>query len=171
MPDPAPLPATRVVPAADGVVLEGPGQVQGVQGTLALALPIDPDPPAGHPPTGTRPEPGAGHVADLPDPRAWATAFVQAAMEVSAGLRPPGQLVRWTTPDVHALLVRRWTLTLRARQPTAAAPQLRVLQGGAPRAGVYETAAVVSQAGRVRAVALRMEGMHGRWRVTALEIG
>jgi hypothetical protein len=36
---------------------------------------------------------------------------------------------------------------------------------------VCEVSAVIAETDRVRAVAFRMEGLHGRWRVTELEIG
>jgi len=40
-----------------------------------------------------------------------------------------------------------------------------------PVPGVVEASAVVVDRGRVRAVALRLEGLDGRWRATALEMG
>ncbi|HST86490.1 MAG TPA: Rv3235 family protein [Kineosporiaceae bacterium] len=109
----------------------------------------------------------------LPEPKLWAATFIQAAMEVAGGLRSAGQLVRWTTPEVHAILVRRGALTARARRgiATASKPRVRALVACAPRAGVCEVSAVIAEPDRVRAVAFRMEGLHGRWRVTELEIG
>jgi hypothetical protein len=94
-------------------------------------------------------------------------------MEVAGGLRSAGQLVRWTTPEVHAILVRRGALTARARRgiATTSKPRVRALVACAPRAGVCEVSAVIAETDRVRAVAFRMEGLHGRWRVTELEIG
>lgn len=148
-----------------------------VQGTLALVLPDhrspDGDLPAG--PVAARPaQRDPGRTGVLPEPEAWAATFVTAAMEVAGGLRSAGQLVRWTTPDVHALLVRRGVLTTRARRAVvqmSAKPRLRTLQSCTPRPGVCEVGAVIGEPDRVRAIAFRMEGLHGRWRVTALEIG
>jgi hypothetical protein len=40
-----------------------------------------------------------------------------------------------------------------------------------PADGVAEAAAVVHGPQRTRAVALRLEGMDGRWRVTAFQAG
>ena len=48
---------------------------------------------------------------------------------------------------------------------------VRSVRIGEPRDGVVEACALVSDGGRLRAVAVRMEGLDGRWRVTALEIG
>jgi hypothetical protein len=113
-------------------------------------------------------------VGLLPEPTAWAATFIQAAMEVAGGLRSAGQLVRWTTPEVHTLLVRRGALTARARRSGAtigSKPRLRALLSCTPRAGVCEFSAVIAELDRVRAVAFRMEGLHGRWRVTELQIG
>ncbi|WP_307239092.1 Rv3235 family protein [Kineosporia succinea] len=114
-----------------------------------------------------------GNASPLPEPRSWAASFIQAAMEVTSGLRPPAQLVRWTTPEVHGTIVRRGTLAaraLRSNNGMSAKPQLRALRLCAPRSGVYEVSAVISDPERVRAVAFRMEALHGRWRVTELEM-
>lgn len=94
-------------------------------------------------------------------------------MEVAGGVRPPAQLVRWTTPEVHGQLLRRSTLMSRAlRQGNATSPQphLRSILLCSPQTGVYEVSAVISETRRVRAVAFRMEALHGRWRVTELEM-
>ena len=111
-------------------------------------------------------------VDALPDPRLWAGQFVQAAVEVAAGQRPAGQLVRWTTEDVHARIARRSQLA--ARQERAAGPsraQVHTIRICRPADCVVEACVVVSHRNRIRAVALRLEGLDGRWRVTALEIG
>ena len=109
----------------------------------------------------------------LPDPQAWVATFVQAAVEVAAATRQPGQLVRWTTLDVHAMLVRRSALS--ARFDRAGAQRRRALVRTVivcrPAPDVCEASAVVSDGDRVRAVALRAEALDDRWRVCALEIG
>lgn len=126
--------------------------------------------------TGPQPIPAqalADDVLDLAEPRGWAGTFLQAAMEVALGTRSPSQLVRWTTPEVHGLLARRGSLALRARRGAAsgAKPRVRAMLSCVPRDGICEVGAVVAEAERVRAVAFRMEGIHGRWRVTELVIG
>jgi hypothetical protein len=40
-----------------------------------------------------------------------------------------------------------------------------------PTDGVAEVSATVRSGARARAIAFRMEGVDGRWRVTALDIG
>jgi Family of unknown function (DUF6459) len=145
------------------------------QGTLALALPSVLDAASLDVTTAPDSELQAdGAVGLLPEPTAWAATFIQAAMEVAGGLRSAGQLVRWTTPEVHALLVRRGALTARARRgggTFGSKPRLRALLSCTPRPGVCEFSAVIAEPDRVRAVAFRMEGLHGRWRVTELQIG
>ena len=44
--------------------------------------------------------------AELPDPAPLVAALAQAFVEVMAGLRPPPQVSRWTSPEVYA--ARRW---------------------------------------------------------------
>ncbi len=113
----------------------------------------------------------------LPDPRRWAGQFVQAAVEVSAGYRPVSQLSRWTSEEVYSGVTRRARLssrteprviTRRLAPPPARVQSVRICS---PADGVVEACAVVRDRERTRAVALRMEGLDGRWRVTALEIG
>ena len=109
-----------------------------------------------------------------PPAAAWARQFVQAALEAAAGRRPVGQLVRWTSEEVFALLSRRAALAARLG-PTGNAPSgaclVRSVRLCKPTASAVEASAVVLDRGRYRAVALRLEDVAGRWRVSALEIG
>jgi hypothetical protein len=144
-----------------------------VQGTLALVMP-DPDHSGGDIGDEIDGRPAAsGAAAALPEPAAWAAQFVQAAVEVAAGARSAGQLVRWTSLEVQALLARRSALAGRIARPGSARQRavVRAVLTCLPRDGVCEASAVVIDRGRVRALALRMEALDGRWRVTALEIG
>jgi hypothetical protein len=119
-------------------------------------------------------------TAELPDPQATCAALVQAVVEVLAGTRQPTQLVRWLSAEVYAALQRRAALAARLRTTTkpsavtaiatrrAVVTRVRLCQ---PADGVVEASAVVLDRERVRAVALRLEGLDGRWRATALEVG
>ncbi len=116
---------------------------------------------------------GAGAAlpdAELPEPQDWALRFARVALEVATGLRPPAQLVRWTTPAVLAALTRRHALAQRGggRPPRATVRSVRVCE---PATGVAEVAAVVADGPRVRALAVRMEGEGDRWRVVAFDLG
>lgn len=120
---------------------------------------------------GGAPTPWRSHGA-LPEPRRWAGQFVQAAVEVATGHRAASQLVRWTTEDVHAMLARRNRLALRREgRPPTCQVRVRSVHTMSPRLGVVEACAVVSDQIRYRAVAIRLEGERGRWRVTAFEMG
>ncbi len=114
--------------------------------------------------------------ADLPDPARWAARITLAVLEVMTGARPPTQVLRWTTPEVYAVLARR-----------SARVGRRVAEGRAPRArqrivvqrvrvcepadGVAEVALVVRHGPRVRAVAVRLVGQDGKWKIGALQVG
>jgi hypothetical protein len=145
--------------------------VPSTQGALALAFSaaerveerVDPD-------FGPRSTPSR----DLPDPASACTALVQAIVEVLGGSRPSAQLARWVTTDVYAGLQRRAGLAARLRRGAASTSRhavVRRVRICEPRDGVVEACAVILDAGRVRAVALRLEGIDGRWRATAVEVG
>lgn len=167
-----------------------------VQGTLALAfvlpsgLPAAPEPPAGlrllpaalpH-----QAEAGDARAADLdvdfgpqptgrsalPDPRPWAGRFVQAVVEVLAGDRPLAQLVRWTSEEVYdGLAAHVVTLVRTADGRPLPRGTVRTMRVTEPGDGVAEVSATVRRGPRTTAVALRLEGLDGRWQCTALEIG
>ena len=114
----------------------------------------------------------------LPDPSSTVAVLVQAVIEVLAGTRQPSQLVRWLSADVYTALQRRAGLAARQRRKatsaTAAVARRAVVSSVRlcqPADGVVEASAVVLDRGRVRAVAVRLEGLDGRWRATALEVG
>jgi len=166
-----------------------------VQGTLALAfvlpsgLPAAPEPPAGlrllPAALPDQAEVGEARAADLdvdfgpqptgrsalPDPRPWAARFVQAVVEVLAGDRPLAQLVRWTSEEVYDGVAAHVVTLVRAangrRLPRGAVRTLRVTE---PGDGVAEVSATVRHGPRTTAVALRLEGLDGRWQCTALEM-
>ncbi len=109
-------------------------------------------------------------TSELPDPREWGGRIAQAIAEVVAGIRSPAQVVRWTTPEVHAQVTRVASLTAgrdRLRRGPARRTVLRSVRCDIPRDGVAEVAAVLDDGRRARAVALQLTGFDGRWRVTA----
>lgn len=112
---------------------------------------------------------------DLPEPGQWAGQIAQAIVEVMSGLRPAAQVVRWTTPQVYAVVARRGALAARRRasrsRTIAQRAVVRSVHVCEPADGVAECSVVVSEGERVRAMALRLAGQDGRWRVEALQIG
>jgi hypothetical protein len=184
----------------------GHGPQPAVQGALALSFVLPsgvsavPEAPALHlrvlPGTGgvpSRPTSGRGAAADpdladfgpqptaradLPEPRAWGGRLVQALVEVLAGDRPAGQLVRWTSGEVYddvTALVPVRARPGRPRPPGRTGPPsratVRSVHVTEPADGVAEVAATVTRGRRTTAVALRLEGLDGRWQCTALELG
>jgi hypothetical protein len=144
------------------------------QGALALAFSATDCGEDGDRWARPQPTPSAG----LPEPRATCAVLVQAVVEVLTGTRQPSQLVRWLSADVYTALQRRAGLTARMRQPAPAPtaepfrrPVVSSVRLCHPADGVVEASAVVLDGGRVRAVAVRLEGLDGRWRATALEVG
>jgi hypothetical protein len=109
--------------------------------------------------------------SDLPDPAPWAGHVAQAIVEVMAGARPAPQLLRWTTPEVYAVVARRASVSLRRGLPRSRRATVRTVRVCEPADGVAEACAVVIDGPRVRALALRLTGLDGRWRVEALQVG
>lgn len=112
-------------------------------------------------------------VLELPDPYRTATALAPAVVEVLNGTRPASQLVRWTTREVQVAVARRAAIGARMgrRQMRGRPPVVRAVRVCRPARHVAEASAVIVEADRVRAVAIRLEVIGGRWRATDLEVG
>jgi hypothetical protein len=137
-------------------------------------------------------------ASELPDPAEWAHRIGLAVAEALVGVRPPTQLVRWTTPEVYAVIQRRATVVARRALAASAQPSRSRLQASrtagagmaagspvpaarprilvrrvhvcTPTDGVAEASVVLQDGSRVRAMALRLTGFDGRWRVEALQV-
>jgi hypothetical protein len=107
---------------------------------------------------------------DLPEPRAWVTHMAQALVEVMSGARPAPQVIRWTTPEVYAVVARRNAASGR-RAGVARRALVRRVRICEPADGVVEACAVVVDNGRVRALAMRLTGVDRRWVVSELQVG
>lgn len=158
-----------------------------VQGTLALAFVL----PSGLPSSPTAPPdlrlvpavpeaieeedavdfgPQPTATADLPEARGWAARFAQALVEVMAGDRPLAQLIRWTTSDVYDE-VAGLVAGPGVGPADAARGVVRSVHVSEPTDGVAEVCALVRRGVRSTALALRLEGLDGRWQCSALELG
>jgi Family of unknown function (DUF6459) len=107
--------------------------------------------------------------ADLPDLRSSGRRLLVTALEALAGRRPMSQLQPLTSHGV-------WTAVSRGTRPRWCADATSPLVLGPvhvcePVDGVAEISAVARRSGRAHAVAARLEGIDGRWRCTALQIG
>jgi hypothetical protein len=107
--------------------------------------------------------------ADLPDPQAVGRRLVTLTLETFAGRRPVGQLQSLVSPQVFTALSER----RRPRWCTEGTAPLLIssVRVCEPVDGVAEVSAVARRGGRAHAVAARLEGIDGRWRCTALQIG
>jgi hypothetical protein len=107
--------------------------------------------------------------SDLPDAAAAGRSLLVLALEALAGRRPLSQLRPLTSPRTYAALTtRRHPAWCAAGQSPLVLGRLHVCE---PVDGVAEISAVAHRNGRAHAVAARLEGLDGRWRCTALQIG
>ena len=111
-------------------------------------------------------------LAQLPAPRAFTHALVQRLLEVLAGVRPVGQLQRHTTPELYERLERLVAAQPRCAGPRPDARAVRSVHVQAHHGGVTEACATVRRqtprGPRLQALALRLEGLEGRWCCTEL---
>ncbi|ANG85273.1 MULTISPECIES: Rv3235 family protein [Microbacterium] len=111
----------------------------------------------------------------LPDPEPFLRNITVGVFEVLAGVREVEQLARWLTEDAYRKLVTRAAMATRARSARgvpAMRPVHTILSVRAtrPADGVVEAVVIVQGPARTRAVALRLEGMDGRWRSPSLAV-
>lgn len=161
------LPAPRTDPAPEGQDwdedVEQPPPSRYVQGCLAVDFRGGADDAFFGPQATSTP--------DLPEPVPWARRMIQAMLEAYEGVRSPDQLSRWVVPEIRERAHRRGLLARRRGRRSGRPPVVRSVHPCSPADGVCEIAAVVWVDGRVRALALRMSGVDGRWLITAWELG
>jgi hypothetical protein len=111
----------------------------------------------------------------LPSPAPLIENLTRCVIEILAGARDLEQINRWVTADVYRHLLKRVVLSARARSVTgrpAVRPSFSI--GSTmicePADGVVEAVVIVRGKARVRAVALRLEGLDRRWRATAINV-
>ncbi|MDF2047831.1 MULTISPECIES: Rv3235 family protein [Microbacterium] len=114
-------------------------------------------------------------AARLPRADVFTRNIVRGVFEVLAGVREVEQLARWTSEEVYRSLVVRASLAKRARSARGVpvprdVHEIRNVHLFAPTDGVFEATVTAAARARTRAVALRLEGIDGRWRVTALAL-
>jgi len=111
----------------------------------------------------------------LPDPVPLLENLTRCVIEILAGARELDQIARWVDEDVYRHLLKRVVLAKRARAAKNLAPVRPGFTIGSthvysPRDGIVEAAVTVRGRSRSRAVALRLEGLDGRWRATAIHV-
>lgn len=161
------LPAPVVEPPADGQdwddAPEPASTPRYVQGRLAVDL--------RHRHDDSFFGPQATSTPDLPEAGPWALRMIRAVLETYEGSRSPDQLSRWVVPEIRERAQRRGLLARRRGRRTGRPPVVRTMLASFPADGVCEVSAVVQADGRVRALAMRMSGVDGRWLITAWELG
>ena len=107
--------------------------------------------------------------ADLPDPRDTGRRLIICTLEALTGRRPLTQVRSMVSLGVFTALSqgRRPRWCTEGSAPLLVGP-VHVCE---PVDGVAEISAVVRRGGRAHAVGARLEGIDGRWRCTALQIG
>ncbi len=114
-------------------------------------------------------------TAALPDPRPLLENLTRCVIEILAGARELEQIARWVSDDVYRHLLKRVVISSRARQAKGQKATRPAFTIGSttlcePRDGVVEAVIIVRGRARVRAVALRLEGLDNRWRATAINV-
>lgn len=101
---------------------------------------------------------------DLPSARQWSMRLVHALVEVVNGARPAVQLTRWISPEVMTQLLSHMD---RNKMPRLTVRSIHVHETDD---GVAEVSSVFGTPNRAFALAIRLEGLDGRWRATNLEV-
>lgn len=102
---------------------------------------------------------------NLPPAKKAASVLARALVEVLSGRRPVAQLRVHCAPEIYAGLLER------PIPGPMSLPHLLTVHVCEPADGVAEVSAVFRRAERVRALAFRIQGVDGRWRITALQLG
>jgi hypothetical protein len=93
-------------------------------------------------------------------------------VETAGGHRPAQQLAALLSPSIHRGLCGDFDRARQAGSPHwLSSASVRSVRASEPRDGVAELCATVDVGGRVRALALRLDEQHGRWRCTRLQLG
>lgn len=114
--------------------------------------------------------PQVTRIDDLPEVGPWAVSMARLILEAMDGTRPPAQLRKWLSIPLHQRISRR-AQSARVRRQRPRCPLVRSTLVTHPAEGIAEVSLVVSAGDRVRALAMRLDGLDGRWVVTAFELG
>jgi len=157
-----------------------------IQGTLALSFaPSRPAPSAGtqrplrlvaDPPDGETSQPPKTPRSQLPDPRELGFRLAVAVGEALAGSRPADHLAKSFSEsafDAVLAAVPARKLAVRRVAGSQSRPRIKVrsVRSFEPTDGSAEVSAHVHVGDRGRAVALRLEGLAGRWICTQVQVG
>ena len=119
--------------------------------------------------------PQSTSTSSLPDPQPLIELLAHCVLEIISGSRDLEQIARYVTDDVYRHLLKRVHVSQRARsitkrpvtRPNFALGRTIITQ---PVDGVVESVVVVHGRARTRSLAIRLEGLDGRWRATAINV-
>jgi hypothetical protein len=119
--------------------------------------------------------PTEAEIASLPDPAPLLPAIATLVLEVIAGARSVDQVANLVSDQVYEKL--RGRVNERVRADTAAGrpplmPKFAVgkIRTDSPRPGIIESVVLITMQQRTRAVTIRLEPFHKRWRATSVSI-
>lgn len=110
----------------------------------------------------------------LSDPTAICCTVARSAIEVFHGIRPIHQLTQWLAPHLlESLSARAHVRSTMNRTDDSVKKPVRIVRARVERVSpiAAEATVIIADGSRVRAVALRVEEYHGRWRAVDLLIG
>jgi Family of unknown function (DUF6459) len=143
--------AALASPGAENPGAENPGAADSPGVPSALGVPPAPGADrAGRAQPGARPD-AVGTTA------AWPRQFAQVMVEILAGVRPPGQIVPWTTDRVRRKIRQLSPLLVSDQRP-----RIQRIVVSRPVVSVMEMTVVVSVGPRSRALALRFDYVRAR---------
>ena len=116
--------------------------------------------------------PAARQGQTLADPALWGRRLLIAIIECAAGHRPLQQLSTLLSPAVaRGLRIDFERAAIRRRRHWLHDATVRTVHACEPAPGVAELCATLAVGPRARAVAMRLEESHGRWRCVLLQVG
>lgn len=156
-------PAPRREPPFDDEVDQGGTMRCRTDPRLPFEL-VRPTTPLWRTPTGQR--------SELPDPAQWARRLLVGMVETAGGRRPLHQLAAFMSSSVHHGLTQEFEKSnLRGAPHWLCCASVRTVHATQPGDGIAELCAVLDTGVRARAIAMRLERNHGRWRCVRLQIG
>ncbi len=162
-------PRTRSLPTARTAIRHRPeSRLISPSGSTLSAIPAAPAEVRDHNVPGWSCEADSGitrtAALDLPPSRTASHMLARAVIEVIFGYRQLAQLRIHCAPEVFAGIGQQ----IRVGGPP---PTLMSVRATEPADGVVEASAVFRRRNRAAAMAFRLQGIDGRWRITALQIG
>lgn len=107
----------------------------------------------------------------LPDPKVATARIAQILIDVMVGQRPVSQLNSVTSAGVRADVLRAVAALPPSTHTARVRMQVVSVRVTSPGPTIVEASAVIRGTQRSRAMALRLEGLDGRWLCTALRVG